>query len=204
MDVSTLKAHLGDDLFGQVEAALKDVDGLTIIPTNDGSWVPKTRIDEEMGKQKTLKATITTLNQQLAEAKQKGESADALQATIDSLKQQVANKDATITGMKRSGKIREALTKAKVRDAAVVEKLLDAAKIGEDDKGNLTGLDDQIKALKESSAYLFTEDGGSGHRGGWGGGKDPQGGSGGSGGSGGNGNSEINSIIRAAAGRSVE
>lgn len=204
MDVSTLKAHLGDDLFGQVEAALKDVDGLTIIPTNDGSWVPKTRIDEEMGKQKTLKATITTLNQQLAEAKQKGESADALQATIDSLKQQVADKDATITGMKRSGKIREALTKAKVRDAAVVEKLLDAAKIGEDDKGNLTGLDDQIKALKESSAYLFTEDGSSGHRGGWGGGKDPQGGSGGSGGSGSNGNSEINSIIRAAAGRSVE
>jgi hypothetical protein len=199
MDVSTLKAHLGDDLFGQVEAALKDVDGLTIIPTNDGSWIPKAKFDEETGKQKTLKATITTLNQQLAEAKQKGESATALQATIDSLKQQVADKDATITGMKRSGKIREALTKAKVRDAAVVEKLLDAAKIGEDDKGTLTGLDDQLKALKESSPYLFTEDGG--HRGGWGGGKDPQGGSGGSGG---NSNSEINSIIRAAAGRSVE
>ena len=199
MDVSTLKAHLGDDLFGQVEAALKDVDGLTIIPTNDGSWIPKAKFDEETGKQKTLKATITTLNQQLAEAKQKGESATALQATIDSLKQQVADKDATITGMKRSGKIREALTKAKVRDAAVVEKLLDAAKIGEDDKGALTGLDDQLKALKESSPYLFTEDGG--HRGGWGGGKDPQGGSGGFGG---NSNSEINSIIRAAAGRSVE
>lgn len=199
MDVSTLKAHLGEDLFGQVETALKDVDGLTIIPTNDGSWIPKAKFEEETGKQKTLKATITTLNQQLAEAKQKGESATALQATIDSLKQQVADKDATITGMKRSGKIREALTKAKVRDAAVVEKLLDAAKIGEDDKGALTGLDDQLKALKESSPYLFTEDGG--HRGGWGGGKDPQGGSGGSGG---NSNSEINSIIRAAAGRSVE
>ena len=204
MDISTLKSHLSEDLFTQVEAALKDVDGITIIPTNDGSWLPKTRLEEEIGEQKTLKATITTLNQQLAEAKQKGESATALQATIDTLKQQVADKDATITGMKRSGKIREALTKAKVRDAAVVEKLLDATKIGEDDKGNLTGLDDQIKALKESSAYLFAEDGGSGHRGGWGGGKDPQGGSGGSGGSGGNSNSEINSIIRAAAGRSVE
>lgn len=172
MDVSTLKAHLGDDLFGQVEAALKDVDGLTIIPTNDGSWVPKTRIDEEMGKQKTLKATITTLNQQLAEAKQKGESATALQATIDSLKQQVADKEATITGMKRSGKIREALVKANVRDAAVVEKLLDGGKIGEDDKGNLTGLDDQIKALKESSGYLFAEE--PSNRGGWSGGKNPK------------------------------
>lgn len=202
MDVTTLKAHLGADLFGQVETALRDVEGLTIIPTNDGSWVPKARIDEEMGKQKTLKATITTLNQQLAEAKQKGDSADTLQATIDTLKQQVQERDNTITGMKRSGKIRDALIKARVRDAAMVEKILDSSKIGEDDKGNLTGLDDQIKALKESSGYLFSED--PGRKGGWGGGKDPQGGNGGPGGSGSNGNSEINSIIRAAAGRNVE
>ena len=200
MDISSLKPHLGDELFTQVEEKLKGVDGLTVIPTNDGSWVPKTRLDEELGKIKDHRATISTLTKQLEEAKKAGESVGTLQATIDSLKGDIAQRDATITGMKRSGKIREALTKAKVRDAAVVEKLLDAAKIGEDDKGALTGLDDQLKALKESSPYLFTEDGG--HRGGWGGGKDPQGGSGGSGGNGGN--SEINSLIRAAAGRSVE
>lgn len=200
MDVSTLKAHLGDELFSQVEEKLKDVDGLTIIPTNDGSWLPKTRLDEEIGKQKTLKGTIATLTQQLAEAKKAGESATALQATVDSLTQQVKDRDATITGMKRSGKIREALAKAKVRDAAVVEKLLDASKIGEDDKGNLTGLDDQVKALKASSGYLFEEE--KGGRAGFGGGKDPNAGNGGGGGS--NSNSEINSLIRAAAGRNVE
>lgn len=172
MDISTLKAHLGDDLFSQVEEKLKDVDGLTIIPTNDGSWLPKTRLDEEIGKQKNLKGTIATLTQQLAEAKKAGENAGTLQATVDSLTQQVKDRDATIAGMKRSGKIREALTKAKARDAAVVEKLLDASKIGEDDKGNLTGLDDQVKALKESSGYLFAEEGG--ERGGWGGGKNPK------------------------------
>ena len=196
MDVSTLKAHLGAELYGQVETALKDVDGLAVIATNDGSWVPKTRIDEEMGKQKTLKATITTLNQQLAEAKQKGESADTLQATIETLKQQVTDRDNTISGMKRSGKIRDALTRARARDAAMVEKLLDTGRIGEDDKGNLTGLEEQIKALKDSSGYLFSEDGG--QHGGWGGGKNPQGGSGSAG------NSEINSIIRAAAGRNTD
>ena len=172
MDVSTLKAHLGNELFTQVEEKLKDVDGLTIIPTNDGSWLPKTRLDEEIGKQKNLKGTIATLTQQLAEAKKAGENAGTLQATVDSLTQQVKDRDATIAGMKRSGKIREALTKAKARDAAVVEKLLDASKIGEDDKGNLTGLDDQVKALKESSSYLFAEEGG--ERGGWGGGKNPK------------------------------
>lgn len=171
MDVSTLRAHLGEELFPQVETALRDVDGLTIITTNDGTWLPKTRLDDEIGKQKMLKTTINQLTQQLAEAKKAGENAATLQATIDSLNQQIQEKDATITGMKRSGKIREALQKANVRDASVVEKLLDSAKIGEDDKGNLTGLDDQIKALKESSSYLFQEDGG--NRGGWGGGNNP-------------------------------
>lgn len=199
MDVSALKTHLGDELFAQVEEKLKGIEGLTIIPTNDGSWVPKSRLDEENTKHKTDKATISTLTQQLEEAKKAGASAAALQATIDTLNQQVKDRDATITGMKRSGKIREALVKAKARDASVVERLLDGARIGEDDKGNLTGLEDQLKALKESSSYLFEED--KGGKAGFGGGKDPASGSGNGGASG---NSEINSIIRAAAGRNVE
>lgn len=198
MDISTLKAHLGDELYSQVEAALKDVDGLTIIATNDGSWLPKARLDEALGKQKDLKGTIATLTQQLAEAKKAGESATALQATVDSLTQQVKDRDATITGMKRSGKIQDALRKAKARDAAVVEKLLDASKIGEDDKGNLTGLEDQIKALKAGSAYLFEEE--KGGKAGFGGGKDPNAGKGGSN----NSNAEVNSAIRAAFGFTQE
>lgn len=194
MDIATLKAHLGDELFAQVEAKLKDVDGLTIIATNDGSWLPKSRLDSELTKQKDLKATISTLNQQLAEAKKNGDNAAALQTTIDNLKAQLTEKDNTISGMKRSGKIREALTKAKARNAERLERLLDMDKIGEDDKGNLTGLEDQIKALKESDSYLFSEE--PGDRGGWGGGRNPNPGGAPTG------NGEVNAAIRAAAGRS--
>jgi hypothetical protein len=196
MDIASLKTHLGDELFTQVEEKLKGVEGLSIITTNDGSWVPKSRLDEELGKIKDQRTTISTLTKQLEEAKKAGESVTTLQATIDSLKNDVAERDATITGMKRSGKIRDVLIKAKVRDAAVVEKLLDASRITEDDKGNLSGLDDQVKALKEKSAYLFEEE--KGGKAGFGGGKDP-----GSGG-GGSGNGEINALIRAAAGRTSE
>lgn len=198
MDISSLKTHLGDELYAQVEEKLKGIEDLTVIPTKDGSWVPKTRLDEELGKLKDSRTTISTLTKQLEEAKKAGESVVTLQATIDNLKQQVTERDQTITGMKRSGKIREALSKAKARDAAVVEKLLDISKIGEDDKGNLTGLDDQLKALKESSGYLFSEE--KGGRAGFGGGKDPSLGNGG----GNNSNSEINSLIRAAAGRNSD
>lgn len=194
MDISSLKTHLGDELFGQVEEKLKGVDGLTIIPTNDGSWLPKSRLDEELTKLKDSRTTISTLTRQLEEAKKAGESVTTLQATIDSLKQQVAERDTTITGMKRSGKIQETLRKAKVRDVAVVERLLDASKIGEDDKGNLTGIDDQVKALKESTPYLFEEE--KGGKAGFGGGKDPNAG----GGKPTPSNTDINAAIRQAAG----
>lgn len=199
MDISSLKTHLGEELYGQVSEKLKDVEGFTVIPTNDGSWVPKTRLEEELTKLKDSRTTISTLTKQLEEAKKAGEGATALQATIDSLKQQITDRDNTITGMKRSGKIQEALRKAKVRDAAIVERLLDASKIGEDDKGNLTGLDDQVKALKESSAYLFESENDKGGRIGFPGGKDPA-----SGGQGGSSNNDFNAMIRAAAGRTTE
>lgn len=106
MDISSLKTHLGDELYTQVEEKLKGVEGLSVIPTNDGSWVPKSRLDEELNKIKDYRTTVSTLNKQLEEAKKAGQDTTTLQATIDSLKAQVAERDSTITGMKRSGKIR--------------------------------------------------------------------------------------------------
>lgn len=197
MDVSTLKAHLGDELFSQVEEALKGVDGLTIIPTNDGSWVPKSRLTDEIGKRKALNDTITDLTAQLKEANDKVAASGTLQSQVDKLTQDLADRDQTITGMKRAGKVRETVLKSKPRDADVVIRLLDQTKIGEDDKGNITGVDDQLKAMRQASPFLFND--GGGQHGGWGGGKD----TGGSGG-GASGNSEFNAIIRAAAGRVSE
>ncbi len=197
MDVSTLKAHLGDELFSQVEEALKSVDGLTIIPTNDGSWVPKSRLSDEIGKRKALNDTITDLTSQLKEANDKLAASGSLQSQVDKLTQDLADRDQTITGMKRAGKVRETVIKSRPRDPDVVIRLLDQSKIGEDDKGNITGVDDQLKAMRQASPFLFND--GGGQHGGWGGGKDTGGNGGGA-----SGNSEFNAIIRAAAGRSVE
>lgn len=197
MDVSTLKNHLGEDLFSQVEDALKGVDGLTIIPTNDGSWVPKSRLTDEIGKRKALNDTISDLTAQLKEANEKVAASSTLQSQVDKLTGDVADRDKTIAGMKRASRVMDVIMKANPRDAAVVEKLLDQSKIGEDDKGNLTGVDDQLKALRQASPYLFNT--GNGQHGGWGGGKDSHDSGGGSGGIG---NADVNAAIRAAAGRS--
>lgn len=195
MDLTMLKTHLGDELYAQVEEKLGGLDGFRVIATNDGSWVPKSRIEEETAKARELRTTVNGLTKELNEAKQQLEANATLQQQVEQLTKDVADRDQTITGMKRSSKVREALAKANAKDAAVVEKLLDASKIGEDDKGNLTGVEEQIKSLQESSAYLFNETQNNGFRGGFGGAKNPKTGSNEK-----DGHADVNSAIRAAAG----
>ena len=192
MDISMLKTHLGDELYSQVEEKLGGLDGFHVIATNDGSWLPKTRLDAEISKRKDLQTTINGLTAELNEAKKNLEDSSGLQAKVEQLTRDVAERDGTITTMRRSGKIRELLQQANVRDVHVVERLLDEAQITEDEKGNIQGVAEQLNALKEHSAYLFNESGGL--RAGFGADKQPHAGDPGS-------NSDVNSAIRRAAGR---
>lgn len=194
MNITMLKTHLGDELYSQVKEKLGALEGFQVIATNDGSWLPKSRLDAEIDRRKELQNTVNTLTKDLNDAKQQIEASATLQQQVDKLTKDVAERDGTISTMRRSGKVREALVKANAKDASVLEKLLDDSKIGEDDKGNLTGVDEQIKALKESSAYLFNEEQ-NGFRAGFGGSKNPK-----TGGNEKTGNADVNSAIRAAAG----
>ena len=183
MDITALKAQLGDELYAQAAEKLKDVEGMSIIQTNDGSWLPKARLDDEIGKHRATKAALADLTKQLEEAKKAGEGSEALKEAVEALKAQLAERDSTISGMKRSQKVRAALAKANAKDPA---------QIGEDEKGELTGVEEQLKALRESAGYLFNEE--PKPKGGWGGAKtQPQGD--------GDPNADVNAAIRAAAGR---
>lgn len=196
MDITMLRSHLGDELYTQVEERLGGLDGFRVIATNDGSWVPKTRIEEETAKARDLRTTVNSLTKELNDTKSKLEAAGTLQSQVDKLTADLADRDQQIVGMKRSGRIREALQKANIRDAALGEKVLDLTKITEDEKGNLTGLDEQIKALQESSPFLFNEPGG--QKGGFGYDKNPASGAGAK-----DEHYDVNSAIRAAAGRHI-
>ncbi len=49
------------------------------------------------------------------------------------------------------------LSKAGVRNTKAIKGLLDMNEIKLDKEGNLTGLDSQIKSIKQSDSYLFNE-----------------------------------------------
>lgn len=53
--------------------------------------------------------------------------------------------------------IDQSLSKANVRNNKAIRGLLNMDEIKLDDDGNLTGLDDQIKSLHKSDAYLFND-----------------------------------------------
>ena len=60
MELDMLKEQLGDELYGAVSRRLQGVDNLRIIDTQDGSWIPRSRFDEE---RRGLKSTQEQLRQ---------------------------------------------------------------------------------------------------------------------------------------------
>ena len=89
---------------------------------------------------------------------------------------------ATITQMKRDSAIESALTSAKARNTKAVRALLDEGKLVLNDDGTLSGIKEQIEAVKKDNAFLFDssdDDNGGGNGGGrmpFFGGSNPKGG----------------------------
>lgn len=108
-----------------------------------------------------LQSQLTERDTQLKDLKGKVKDSDELTAEIDKL--QKANKEAKekyeadLTAQQKSFLVDKALTNAGARNAQAVSALLDLDSVEVKD-GQLVGLDDQLKALRESDGYMFKED----------------------------------------------
>lgn len=125
--------------------------------------------------------TIMKLNGQdieaaKSEAATEKARADGLQGQLDSLTTELTNArneagnfkdlkakldaaDAKVKAYKRNDAILTALAAYKPKDAKMLLKLLDPDKIvfAEDDNTIVSGLDEQVKPMKETSVFLFTD-----------------------------------------------
>lgn len=127
----------------------KDVNGL------------KEQVNSLTSEKDGLQSQLTERDTQLKDLKGKVKDSDELTAEIDQL--QKANKEAKekheadMTAQQKSFLVDKALTGAGARNAKAVSSLLDLDSVEVKD-GQLTGLDDQLKALRESDGYMFKED----------------------------------------------
>lgn len=147
--IEFLKEIFGDEAltFEQLSERLGENEAIKVVNAADGSYVPKEDYD-------AVSAQLTEANAQLTEAEANAEKYADFDQQLQAAKDEGA---AQLKSYKRNVKISQAFNEAQVSDEVSVRANLDLDKVqlGEDDA--LTGLDDQLTALKESKPYLFTQ-----------------------------------------------
>lgn len=135
------------------EQASKVMDSL------DGDFVTKARFNEVNEELKASKKSISDRDKQLEDLKKSAGDNTALTQQIADL--QKANTDQQkaheqeIAALKLNNAVEMALSGAKAKNIKAVRAMLDDAKIKLGEDGKLSGLDEQIEALKKSDGYMF-------------------------------------------------
>ena len=125
-------------------------------------FIPKDKYNETAEAKKKLETDIQERDKQLEQLKNAAGNSEELKAQIEQLQaenQKAAEEwQAKVAQMQLDFAIEKALTVAKAKNAKAVKALLDMEKVKLDGE-QLLGLDDQLKELQKSDAYLFGEPG---------------------------------------------
>ena len=120
-------------------------------------YIPKTRFDEVNEEKKNLQTAKKKAEDDLEELKKTAGDNEALTKQISDLQAAAKQKDTEyaeqIRAMKLTNAIRLGITDA--QDADLVSGLVDQTQLILGDDGKLTGLDEQLKTLRESKPFLF-------------------------------------------------
>lgn len=170
--MDAIKELLGEELFDQVKEKLN---GQKLILNDGKSYVPKSRLDEEIDKVKNLRKLKDEHSKEMAE---KVELTTKLETDIETLKKDSGNveelnqKIETLTaenkevtdkanvdklGFKKSSKVREKLLAAKA-DPGYLEYLEGkmTVELSEDGK-TLTGIDEELEKAQKNYSKMFGE-----------------------------------------------
>lgn len=134
--------------FEQLTEKLDAADGVKLANLKDGGYVGKDKFD-------ALEARANGLQAQLSEANGKLEGYDPEWKAKAQQMQQEANQK--VEAVRFDYALKAALTAAKAKNPELVAKSInwDALKLTD---AGLVGLEEQLKALKESDGYLFEGD----------------------------------------------
>lgn len=134
---------------GSVVAKMQDL-GYAALANNTKSpaYVAKDQFDQVSGQ-------AAELNKQLDELKKAVKGNDELTKTIEDLQKKNTDWEAKFKDGMLVNAVKLAAIKANARDAGDVLSLIDKGKLTLKDDNSVDGLDDQLKALKDTKAYLF-------------------------------------------------
>lgn len=123
-------------------------------------FVPRSRMNEESQKRKNAEETLDSVKKELDGLKASAGDSDQMKEQIRKLQDELKDKEKKyaddIAGMKLDNAIQAKVSGA-AQDAGLVAGLIDKSKLILGDDGSVTGLDEQVKALKEKSPFLFKD-----------------------------------------------
>jgi hypothetical protein len=154
-----LKELLGEELYNQVISKAGDKHKIAVV--SDGAWIPKDKFNEVNEAKKKLEGDLTERDKQLSDLKKSVGDNEALKGQISKLQED--NKTATekyakdMKDLQLNTALKLALS-GEAHDPDIVSSLLDKTKIEINEDGSIKGgLEDQVKSLRESKAFLFAE-----------------------------------------------
>lgn len=134
------------------EASKKELEG----------YVSKEKYDAEQQKCTQLESTVSDYEEQLDTLKAAAGNNEELKQQITTLQEQNKQKDADykkeLDALKMTNAIKMAIA-ATAQDSDLVAGLVDRNKLILSDDGKITGLDEQLKTIKERKPFLFKQEG---------------------------------------------
>lgn len=122
-------------------------------------YVEKSKHEEVVEENKTLKTSVSDRDKQLETLKAAAGDNEELKKQIETMKQQNADQEkahkAELAQLRLDNAMDAALTAAGAKNGKAVKALLDVSKVKLGEDGKLTGWDEQIKAVQKSDSYLF-------------------------------------------------
>ena len=150
--------------FGLDSLELSDELGNKVLEALKNKVIPKSRFDDVNNAKKNTESLLAERDKQIEDLKASAGASDDLKKQIEKLqadnKAAVEAKDAEIKSIKINNAVNTALLSAGAKNIKAVMALVDMDKVKLSDKGDISGIDEQIEALKGSddSKFLFKED----------------------------------------------
>lgn len=133
-----------------------------IIEDYGKNYVSKAQFNEKNDAYKQAKQEIENLTNDISTLSEANKANEALQSQIKELQDAATKREAdyneNIKNMKIDTAITKALSKSGAMNETILTGLLDRTKIAIGEDNTITGIQEQIVALKESDPYLFKQD----------------------------------------------
>lgn len=146
------KLGIADDKKTDAAAAVKEF--------LDGAYVPKSRFNEVNEEKNSLKTSLADRDKQLDGLKKSAGDNETLKQQIKDLQEKnkaaAAEYEAKMKDLRMNTAIQLAVSKD-AQDTDIVAGRIDKSKLILGEDGKITGLDEQVKALKESKGFLFKQ-----------------------------------------------